>query len=193
MAPVGPPRHRPWETDDEASAEQQPQTHTRYEQAGSGGSDRGAARSERRNRSVPGNQHDVQRDVEHGQRHAEPQRRAGVPGSAQRSAQHEEHQHADAEHEHRPKKRQGLGADLRCRMDEFEQIGRQQIAHRRHDAESQNNCCEERLINGAVDLVRLVRAGEARHQHAHPGEHELMNTMTTRKICQLTPMAALAV
>ena len=118
----------------------------------------------------PRNQHDVQRDVEHGQRHAEPQRGAGIAGGAQRSAQHEEHQHADAVHEHRPQKREGLGADLRRGMHEFEQIGRQQIAYGRHDAESQNDGCEARLINRAVDLVRLVRAGEARHQHAHPGE-----------------------
>ena len=29
---------------------------------------------------------------------------------------------------------------------------------------------QERLVDGAIDLLRLVRAGEARHEHAHAGE-----------------------
>ena len=43
---------------------------------------------------------------------AEVQAGPRVAGRAQRPAEHEEHQHPDAEQEHRPQKRQRLGADL---------------------------------------------------------------------------------
>ena len=53
-------------------------------------------------------------DVEHRGRDAEAQRRARVAGRAQRAAEHEEQQHADAADEHRPQERQRLGLDLRA-------------------------------------------------------------------------------
>ena len=48
--------------------------------------------------------------------------------------------------------------------------GDAQVAERRHDAEREERRGEKRLIDGAIDLLRVARAGEARDEHAHAGE-----------------------
>ena len=48
--------------------------------------------------------------------------------------------------------------------------GDSDVAERRQNAERQDERGEERLVDGAVDLVVIVRAGEARDEHAHAGE-----------------------
>ena len=78
-------------------------------------------RAERGNRAGAADEHDVEHDVQHRHRDAEPQRRPRIAGGAQRAAEHEEHQHADAEQEHRPQERQRLGAHRRRRVHEVEQ------------------------------------------------------------------------
>ena len=52
---------------------------------------------------------------------------------------------------------------------------------RRHDSERDPDRGQERLVNGAVDLVVTRRAGETRDQHAHAGESDEMKTITTMK------------
>ena len=47
---------------------------------------------------------------------------------------------------------------------------RQQVAERREDAEREDDGRQERLIDRAVDLLRLVRTGKARHENAHAGK-----------------------
>ena len=70
---------------------------------------------------------------------------------------------------------------------------RRRVADRRHQRRAPDGG-EERLIHDAIDLVRLVRRRRsARRARAMPVNSELMKTMTTRMICQLTPIAALAV
>ena len=76
----------------------------------------------------------------------------------------------DAEHEHRLQERQRLGADGRRRVDDVEQSRREHVPERREDADRQGERGQERLVDGAVHLVVIVRAGGARHQHAHAGE-----------------------
>ena len=63
----------------------------------------------------------------------------GVRASpADRSAplEHEEHQHAAAEHEHDAQERQRFGFHGGRRVDEVEQPRRREVAERRHDAEA---------------------------------------------------------
>ena len=155
---------------DEAAAQEHPDADRRDDQARRHRPDRGAARPERGHGSEARNQHDVERDVQHRHQDAEAQRRARVARRSQRAAQHEEEQHADAEDEHRAQKRQRLGLDRGRRVHQIEQRRRQHVAERRQDDEREDEGGQERLVDGAVDLVGLVRAGEARDEHAHAGE-----------------------
>ena len=89
--------------------------------------------------------------------------------------------------------RQRLGLHGRRGVDEIEQSRRREPAddaeHHRHPRRRQ-----ERLIDDAIHLVaaRLAPANRATSTPI-PLNTELANTMTTMTICQLTPMAALAV
>ena len=50
---------------------------------------------------------------------------------------------------------------------------REEVSDRRHDQQREPDRREERLIDGAVDLVFVARAGEAGDQHAHAGEQRV--------------------
>ena len=54
-------------------------------------------------------------------------------------------------------------------MNQLQQLRREHVAERREDAERERNRRQERLIDDAVDLRRVVGAGKARHQHPHAG------------------------
>ena len=101
---------------------------------------------------------------------AEPQRRLRIAGGAERAAQHEEHHHAEDAHEHRAQERQRLRLHLRRGVHQIAAGWRREPADRGQD-DRQADRRQERLIDDAIDLVGLVRAGKPRHEHGHAGEH----------------------
>ena len=135
------------------------------------GSHRRARRAERGNRAEPADEDDVEHEVQHRHGDAEDHRRARVAGRAQRAAEHEEHHHAAAEHEHdaqetaAPRPSPSGAAFTRSSSH-----GDDEVADRRHDADRDADRRQERLVDRAVDLVLVAGAGEARDEHAHPGE-----------------------
>ena len=92
-----------------------------------------------------------------------------VAGGAQRRRQHEEQQHADAEHEVDAEERQRLGPHFGRGVDQREQERRREVADQRQHGEHPDRG-DERLVDDAVDLVVIAGAGEARHQHRLAGE-----------------------
>ena len=54
-------------------------------------------------------------------------------------------------------------------LDDVEKCRRCEVADRRHEGR-QSHRRQKRLVDDAVDLLRLIRAGKARHQHGHAGE-----------------------
>ena len=111
----------------------------------------------------------LKHDRQHRHRHAEPQRRVRITGGAEGAAQHEEHHHAEDADEHCSQERQRLVLHLRRGVDDVEQRRRGEVADGRQQ-HRQAERREKRLVDDAVDLLRLVRAGESRDQDAHPGE-----------------------
>jgi hypothetical protein len=158
------------EVHDELPAQQHPERYRRNDEACRDGTDRRAARAERRHGTVAGNQHDIECDIQSGHPDAEPQWRARVAGRPKRASQHEEQQHAEAEHEHRPQERQGLRFDFRRGVDEIEQRWRKEVPGRRENEQRNDNGSQKRLIDGLVNFVGLVRSGEPGNQHAHARE-----------------------
>ena len=143
---------------------------TRHGNARDGCAHRSPLRSESRDRAGAANQQDIQADVEDGHRDAEIEACPGIAGSAQRSTQHEKHQHADAEDEHDSQERQGFGLHCRRGVHDFEQERRERVAERREDADGQHESGQEGLVNGPIDTFVIVRPGETRDQHTHTGE-----------------------
>jgi hypothetical protein len=86
--------------------------------------------------------------------------------------------------------RQRLGLHDRLGVDEHEQRRRREVPHRGQD-DRQAKRRQERLVDDAVDLVRLVGAGKARHEHGHAGEERADEDDDDDD--DLPPMAALAV
>jgi hypothetical protein len=123
-----------------------------------------------RDRSKAPDQDHVERDVEHRENSAQVQRRARVTRRAERAADHEEHQHADAEQEQRAEVRQRLGLYRWTRVDEPQQRRREDVADRRENSDRQEQRREKRLVDRTVNLIGLVRAGEPGDQHTHPGK-----------------------
>ena len=72
--------------------------------------------------------------------------------------------------EHRAQERQRLGLHLGRGVD---QVAAARV-RRSHPTAAEDDrhagCGEERLVDDAIDLVGLIRAGESRHQHRHAGE-----------------------
>ena len=97
------------------------------------------------------------------------QRPSGISGGAKRAAQHEEHHHAGDADEHRAQERQRLGRNLGGGVHQAQQRRRRHVADRRQDAADEERG-QKRLVDDAIHLLGLVRAGKARHQHAHAGE-----------------------
>ena len=77
---------------------------------------------------------------------------------------------SDAEDEQDAGEGQRLGLHLRRRVDQLQQRRGEHVTERRQDAEGHEHRGQERLVDRPVDLLRLVRADEARHQHAHAAE-----------------------
>ena len=72
-------------------------------------------------------------------------------------------------------------------------VGDEDVTKRREHCRATGQRGDERLVHGAVDPVVIVGAGERATSTPMPVNSELMKTMTTRKICQLTPIAAFPV
>jgi hypothetical protein len=141
------------------------------EQAGSDdGAESRAGSAERWNRPEAADQNHIQHQVENGERYAQDHRRAGITGGAECPAKHEEDQHAAAEEEHDPKEGEGLLLHRRRCIDQIQQPGGSEVPHRSHDRERKEYRGDKPLVDHPVDLVRIARAAEASHQHAHPGE-----------------------
>ena len=131
---------------------------------------RRACGTERWNRPETANENHVQHQVQHRHRNAKPHRRARVARRSQRGTQHEEHEHAADEHEHDADERKRFRLHRGRGVHQIEQPWRREIAERRHDAERQKGGRKERLIDRAIDLVRLTRPGKSSNQHAHARE-----------------------
>ncbi len=168
--PVRAPRPAAREADHPPACPQPVQRVDRHDAGGDHGPHRRARRAERRDRPETRDQDHVQRDVQHRDDEAEPQRRFRVAGGAQSTAEHEEHQRAGAEHEHDAQVGKRLGLHGGGGVDEVEQRGREHVAERRHHAERQADRREKRLVDRAVDLVGLVASREPCDQHAHAGK-----------------------
>ena len=67
-----------------------------------------------------------------GQHEAHDHRRPRVAGGAERAAQHEEHQHAAAGHEHDAEERQRLGLHRGRGVHQVEQAGAEEVPERSH-------------------------------------------------------------
>jgi hypothetical protein len=149
---------------DEAIGEEEPDEDGADPDARERGSKRGAAGAQGRD------QDDVEQDVQGGHQNAEPHRRPRVAGRPQRSAEHEEHEHADTRDEQDPDVRERLGLDFGCRIEQREQRGGRDVPDRRQHAEREQESDEQRLIHRPVDLVGLSGAGEPRDEDPHPGK-----------------------
>ena len=60
--------------------------------------------------------------------------------------------------------------NLRSRIHNPEQPRRQEVTQRRHDPHGQEHRRQKGLVDAAVHLVGLARAGKPGDQHAHAGE-----------------------
>ena len=156
--PVGLEVHVPGELDDQLALEQQVEGD---EADGAGGDDRAHGRA---GRPIFRHQNQVEDQVEQGHRHAQPERCAGVARGPQRRTEHEEQQHADAEHEIDAQERQRLRLHRRRGVDHVQQVGGQEIAERPHHRIHRHGG-QKRLINRAVHLLGLAGADEPGHQH----------------------------
>ena len=162
-------RHAPREPDRRALGEQQPEPDDAGGDAAGHRADRRAEDAEARERPGAGDQRDVEREVHHRQADAEIERGARVAGRAQRPAQHEEQQHAQAAGEHQPQVGQRDRLHLRRGAGQIQQPRRGDVADRREHAERQEDRGEEGLVDDAVHRVGVTGAGVPRHQHAHAG------------------------
>ncbi len=95
---------------------------------------------------------------------------ARVAGGAKSASQHEEDQHAAAEQEHDPEKRQRLALHRRRGVHQIQQPGRGEVANGSQHRERQEDGGKKCLIHHAVDFVRVSRPGEPRDQYAHSGK-----------------------
>ena len=125
--------------------------------------ERGANRPELRN------QQHVQHNREHGHRHTQPHGCSRITSGPEGAAQHEKQHHAEDAKEHGAQERQRFGLHFGRGFHHVQQGRRGQVPHHRHD-DRQPEGREKRLIDDAIHLLRLVGAGEARHEHAHPAE-----------------------
>ena len=133
-------------------------------------SHRGPACAERRHRSEATNEQHVEGDVADRDREAKRERRAGVASGAQRTAQHEEQHHAEAEDEHDAQERQGFLQHLWRGVHQSEQPRGGEIADRRQHTDGQHHGQQERLRRGTVHPGLVTSAGEARDEHPHAAE-----------------------
>jgi hypothetical protein len=127
------------------------------------GADRGAERSESRDEDH------VEQDRQRRHRRAEAERRTRVARRAKGSREEEEQHHAEDAEEHRPEERERQVLHLGRGVDDAQKGRRREVAGRRHQRRHPDRR-QEGLVDDAVDLLGLVGAGEARHEHAHPGE-----------------------
>ena len=160
---VWPPIDTGMEVDHRARCEEPPGTVAGDDRAARDGAERGADRPQERDE-----QH-IEDHRQHRHRDAQPQRRPWVAGSAERTAQHEEHHHAEDAHEHRAQEGKGFGLHLRRGVDDVEQPRRGRVADRGQQ-HRKGERGKKRLVDDAVHLLRLVRPGEAGHEHGHAGE-----------------------
>jgi hypothetical protein len=107
----------------------------------------------------PGDEQQVQDQVQHRHGDAQPQWSPRIAGGTQRRRQHEEQHHAEAEHEVDAQERQRLRPHFGGGVDQREQIRRREVADRRQHREHADGG-DERLVDDAVDLVVIAGAGE---------------------------------
>jgi hypothetical protein len=168
--PVGSVRPALWKAHHPPALDELEKRVCRDERRGDDRSHCSTCGAESRDRTEPANQHDVEADVQDRHRDAQTQRRFRIARGAQRAAEHEKQQHAETVQEHDPQIRKRFALNFGGCVDQIEQHGREEPAERRKDAERERSGGQERLVHGAIDGFVIVRAREARDQHAHSGK-----------------------